>query len=69
MKKVKVQVKKRAKEPEVLESKVEVVQAESFVDDILNVQKFLVTHDINRTSNLDTLLWRARKTLAEKLEV
>ena len=66
MKKVK---KVKSKEPEVLESKAEVVQAESFVDEILNVQKFLITHDINRTSNLDTLLWRARKTLAEKLEV
>ena len=60
--KPKVQPKKVKKE-EVVDNSAEVLEAQAFVSEILSVQKFLNTYDINRTSNLDTLLARAKDKL------
>ena len=54
---------KTVKKEEVEDNSAEVLEAEAFVSEILSVQKFLNTYDINRTSNLDTLLARAKDKL------
>ena len=62
-KKVKSKVKPKKVKEEVVDNS-EVLEAQAFVDEILGVQKFLKTYDINRTSNLDTLLVRAKDKVA-----
>ena len=63
--KSKVKPKKVKKEEvAVVDNSAEVLEAQAFVDEILGVQKFLKTYDINRTSNLDTLLVRAKDKVA-----
>ena len=55
---------KETVEPEAV-SNTEAKEADAFVDEILSVQTFLSTYDINRTSNLDTLLVRAKARVVE----
>ena len=68
--KVKIEEGKPAEQgPDKPTSAEEIAEAERFVEEILSVQKFLHAYDINRTSNLDTLLARAKATLEEKKRV
>ena len=62
-KRAKPKVKPKKVKEEVVDNSAEVLEAEAFVSEILGVQKFLNTYDINRTSNRDTLLARAKDKL------
>ena len=62
-KKVKSKVKEKKVQEVMVDSSAEREEAENFISEILGVQEFLKTYDINRTSNLDTLLVKARATL------